>query len=258
MKPWGILIFILLPAQLFAQNVSGVVIDKFTKQPVAYAAVTTAYLSTYTSDAGGFNLQDIHPGDTISITCMNYKPLKLAWHAGVADTIYLQQVSILLRDVAITAQHNHKLDSIRTRNEFLSIFGYRNPTIKDAFITKNPYLYVPYNYIDAPNSTTSIVSVNLLEVVGLLSKDDDPSAKLKKVLLKDEESNYVDRVFSKQKVTAITSLKNDSLRDFMAQYRPTLAAAKKMTDYDALIYIKKSYDEFIRYYDPKKQISFGK
>jgi hypothetical protein len=249
MKLWGILILVLLSAKLFAQNLNGLVVDKSTKQPVAYAEVTISYISTYTSEAGKFNIAKIHPGDTIRITCMNYKPLKFTYHPGNADTIYLQQISILLRGVSIRAKHDHKVDSIRNRNEFSTIFNYKNPGLKDMFIAKNPYLYVPYNYIDAPNSTASIVSVNLLSLIEILSKNKEQSSKLQKTLLHDEQSNYIERAFSKQKIMAITNLHDDSLQDFMTDYRPTIEQVKKMTDYEMFIYIKTCYVDLKKTYN---------
>lgn len=110
----------------------------------------------------------------------------------------------------------------------------------------------------ATNSTASIVSVNLLSLVSLLSKkSNDPTSKLQQTLLKDEETAYVDRMFSKQKITTLTSLKGDSLLDFMDDYRPTIKQAKEMTDYEMMLYIKKSYAEFIKTYDASNRSPFS-
>jgi len=258
MRIWYTFILLLVSSRLFAQQLSGTVIDKATKEPVDYATVSTANISTYTTGNGKFSLSTIHLGDTLRVNCMGYKPYKLAVSAIKNDTltIYLQQVSILLRDVAVRAKHDRTLDSIRTRKEFSSIFGYQNLTYKDMFITKDPYVYVPYNYIDAPNSTASIVSVNLLSVIGLLDKNKNSSSKLQKTLLQDEQDNYIDREFSKQKIMALTNLKGDSLVDFMATYRPTIKQAQKMNDYEMSIYIKDSFAEFKQSYSKEEQSPF--
>ena len=73
----------------------------------------------------------------------------------------------------------------------------------------------------------------------------------------DEENTYVDRTFSKQRITELTNLKGDSLLNFMDDYRPTISQAKKMTDYDMVIYIKKSYADFINNYKHEKQSPFS-
>jgi hypothetical protein len=239
-----------LPVRLFAQHLSGTVIDRFTKLPVAYANITVGYLSLSASITGKFILTDIKQGDVVTISSIGYKPYNFTYNTAEPDTltVYLEQLSIVLKDVTIRSKHDAKLDSIRNRNDFASIFAYKKPTIKDIFITKSPYVYVPYNYINAPNSTASIVSVNMLSVIGLLSKNKTPESKLQKELLDDEESNYIDRTFSKQKVISITNLKGDSLHDFMDEYRPTLKQVKKMNDYELGLYIRKSYAEFIKTY----------
>jgi len=253
------LILLAFSAGIYAQQISGRVLDKETKKPVVFATLATRYVTAFTSEDGEFSLRNLHRGDTITISSMGYKPYKMAVKTNNTDTltIYLQQVSILLRDVSVRARHDQKLDSIRNRREFESAFNYHDPTIKDVFITKNPYAYIPNNYIDATNSTASIVSVNLLSVVSLLSKNKNTSSKLQQVLIKDEEGNYIDRVFSRKKIIAITNMHGDSLQDFMSEYRPSLPQAKKMTDYEMLLYIKTSYSDFIKNYDHAKQSPFG-
>jgi len=91
---------------------------------------------------------------------------------------------------------------------------------------------------------TTLLSVNLISVLDLLNKNNAPVSKLQQTLLKDEQDEYVDRVFSRQKVMELTHLKRDSLQNFMDKYRPSSKAAHTMNDYDVMIYIKKCYTEF--------------
>ena len=149
MKSRYILLFILLPFRLFAQQLNGIVIDKNTNIPVIYANVSTASLQAVTSYSGQFMLTAIHRGDTIRVTCIGYRPYKRVYNKAKSDTIiiYLQQSSILLRDVNVKARHDFKLDSINMRRQFSAIFNYKAPTFKDLFITTDPYVYIPYDYI---------------------------------------------------------------------------------------------------------------
>jgi hypothetical protein len=103
-------------------------------------------------------------------------------------------------------------------------------------------------YSPFQNSTSSLIGVNLLSVIGLLSKKNAPVSKMQKQLIKDEEYNYVDHIFSKEKVQSLTSLKGDSLQNFINEYRPSIKEVKQMTDYQVIIYIKKSYETFIKTY----------
>jgi hypothetical protein len=241
------LLILISPHRIFAQQLSGTILDRQNGQPIIYASVYAAGSSSLTSFSGQFSLQGLHRGDTIKITCVGYRPYKRAYTGADTMLIYLQPGSIMLRDVNVKARHNFKLDSINLRKQYASVFGYKD-NFGDIFITRDPYEYVPNNYINAPNSTADIVSVNLLSVISLLNKNKAPVTKLQRTLLEDEESTYVDRRFSKEKITTITNLKGDSLQDFMNNYRPTITQVKKMTDYDLIRYIKKSYAEFIKTY----------
>ena len=46
--------------------------------------------------------------------------------------------------------------------------------------------------------------------------------------------------------------------DFMDAYRPTIKQVKKMTDYEMVVYIKKSYADFQKTYNAEKHSPFAK
>jgi hypothetical protein len=232
--------------QLFAQRISGIVVDKNTLLPIIHATATTLSQRVSTSVGGLFTIHNIHKGDTITISCVGYQSHKLVYYQPVSDTlrIYLDQNITSLKTVTIMGRRDTKADSIRLRKEFAPVFNQKAPTFKDAFITHSPYKYIPNDYITSTNNMTTLLSINLLSVLDLLNKNKAPVSKLQKTLLKDEEYSYVDRVFSRQKVISITKLSGDSLQTFMDKYRPSSATAKTMTDYEVMLYIKKSYDEF--------------
>ena len=259
MKLTFILLFLILPYSVFSQQLTGTVIDRDTQLPIVFASVYNISINTVTSYAGHFAI-NLNPGDTLKITCVGYRPYKRAYSSIKSDTVivYLEQSSILLKDVNVKARHDFKQDSINMRRQFAAVFNYKAPTIKDMFITQDPHLYKPYDYISSPNNATQIVDVNLLSVISLLTKNKAPSTKLQQTLIKDEENTYVDRSFSKEKITALTKLKGDSLLAFMDDYRPTVEQAKSMTDYDMVVYIKKSYVEFLTYYKREERSPFEK
>lgn len=68
---------------------------------------------------------------------------------------------------------------------------------------------------------------------------------MQKKLLQEEKDNYATRVFSEEKVRSLTSLQGDSLQNFIDEYRPTADTVAQMSDYELLLYMKKSYEEFI-------------
>ena len=261
MKLRLILVLLLFPLQLLAQGIDGVVLDKVTHRPVPFATVAAGNSIAATNADGRFSIPNIAPGDSLKITSIGYKTYKTGIELSTPKsiTVYMMPVSILLNDVVVKLKHDPKLDSMRVRKEFAAAFDYKRPTFKDMFVTIDPYKYTPDDYIHSGNSTASLVSVNLLSVISLLSKkSNDPNSKLQQTLLRDEETEFVDRTFSKQKIRALTNLKGDSLLDFMDTYRPSIKQAKKMTDYEMVLYIKKSYADFLKTYDPEKHSPFAK
>jgi hypothetical protein len=247
--------FALFSLPAFAQRLSGIVVDRNTLLPIAHTTISIPSQTIFTSVTGQFTFTNIHKSDTVKVTCIGYKPHYLVYDQPVSDTIriYLEPGAIALKSVVITGRRDPKADSIRLRKEFAPVFEHKNATIKDAFITRDPYVYKPNDYITSTNNATTLISVNLLSVLDLLNKNNAHVSKLQKTLLKEEEYDFVDRKFSKQKVTEITRLKGDSLQTFMDKYRPSATDARKMTDYDVMIYIKKYYAEFTQPAQQKKK-----
>ena len=258
MKFTGLLMLLLFPLGVLAQNITGTVIDKNTNRPIAYATVSSSKYIVSTAADGIFHI-NVFPGDSIKVTCIGYQTFNMGISISTfsALIIYLQQTSILLQYVTVKTKHDPKIDSIRLRKQFAEVFNYQQMKFKDMFITVDPYKYVPYNYIDAPNSTAQIININLLSVIGYLERNKTQTTKLQRVLLKDEETEYVDRRFSKEKITELIKLKGDSLTDYMADYRPELKQMKKMSEYELIVYIRKSYVDFIKTYDPNGRLIFS-
>ena len=151
----------------------------------------------------------------------------------------------MLKPVTVFGKHDAGLDSIRLRQEYATVFTNKNKILKDAFITRSPNLYKPYDNLTAPNNTTTILSVNALQLVNnIFSKKKGETSKLQKTLLKEEENDFIDRTFSRQLVTQATGLKGDSLELFMNRYRPTATQLKSMTSYELIMYVKSNCQTF--------------
>jgi hypothetical protein len=149
-----------------------------------------------------------------------------------------------LKEVAVKGIRNYQQFNLNTRKEFASVFNYKAPTLKDIFIKKSPYTSASYSAFQP--STSSIASINVLSLIGSLNKSHSAETRLQKKLLREEGNNYVDQVFSVGKVRSLTSLQGDSLQLFMTKYAPSTAQAKQMNDYQILLYIKKSYVDFMK------------
>lgn len=242
------LIVILFSSPLFAQKINGLVFDKLTKQPVANANATLGLFRVSTTNTGAFMLNNVQPGDRIKISCIGYETYQVNVGLNIPDplVIWLVRANITLQELNIKGTRNYRRDSLQTRKEFKSVFNYKAPSFKDMLVARPKHNYFPKPNNRDVNSTSSVVSLNLMPLVSLLSSKKSPIAKLQQRLIKNEELNYVDQVFSRQKIVSLTNLKADSLDRFMDQYRPTIAEAKSMSSYQVLTYIKKSYVEFTK------------
>ena len=230
-----------------AQYLKGKVLDSLTAYPIASATVSGSSTSTSTQSNGRFSLLNSHVGDSVMVSCIGYKSFSLVIklrHLSDGVVINLHRTSIVLNPVTIIASHNYKTDSSRLRLEYASIFNYKAPGFKDVFISKTNSLFTPGSINRPTNSTSQIVSINVLSILALAGKNNTPVSKLQKTLLRDEAAAITDRTFSASQVTVLTKLTGDSLQKFMEAYRPSLLQLKKMSTYDLMIYIKDSYYKF--------------
>lgn len=244
------LILSLFTQQLFAQKLNGLVFDKETKQPVYNANIAMGLFRVVTSTDGRFTLNNVQLGDKLEISCVGYETYHMTVKVERADPeiIYLSRTSIALKEFKVMGMRKYRKDSLQTRQDFKSVFAYKppRPTIKNMFIFRSAATQPKtFNGRDI-NSTSSLVSLDLMPLLSMIGAKKNPVSKLQKRLLKKEDDNYVDQVFSKQQVAALTKLKEDSLENFITRYRPSVTAAKKMSGYEMITYIKKSYMEFIK------------
>jgi hypothetical protein len=248
MKVIVTLIIILFASPAMGQQLKGLLLGDFTRMPIVNAKVTAGKNAVLSNPSGVFNISIPPHTDSIRITAAGYQPYAFKPTGGNGkDTlvIYLNPVAYALKQVSIKGKRNLKADSVRLRKEFGAVFNYKGPTLGNIFYNRPmPNMNIPDDHITAPNNATSIIGFDLLSVASLLSKKKDKTTHLQNVLLKEEASNYTDQVFSRQKVSNLTNLKGDSLQKFMDKYRPDISRLRKMTDYELVTYIKKSYAEF--------------
>jgi hypothetical protein len=220
-------------ASAFGQKVSGVVLDKTTRQPIISALVKAGNSAIRTNNIGQFEIDVPDPGDSIKVTALGYKTSIFSpGKPGVFLTIQLEPKVTKLNEVVIHGTRDFKPDSLENRAAFAKQFNYKPPTVMDAFSTTN-------------NGLPGIfLSVNPVTLIRALNKKNLPEYKFKQLLIKDEHDQYIDEHFNRGIVSRITVLKGDTLYEFLTRYRPTLAFTKKATDYDMEVYIKDCYKKF--------------
>ncbi|MBY0543255.1 MAG: carboxypeptidase-like regulatory domain-containing protein [Sphingobacteriaceae bacterium] len=246
MRLYLLLLLILFANPLNAQTINGTVLDALTKMPISNAQIITPISTSLTNNAGKFELTNIKIGDKFAIRILGYETSEFTIN-NVTDSlrIFLKQNIFQLNEVMVKTKRNYRNDSLRLRKEYAAVFAYKPPNLTDMFIKVDPSYRSPFANIN-PNSTASIIKFNALSAFSLFGKKKNANSKLKTILLKTEETNYVDHLFSEEKVADITKLKGDSLVNFMNTYRPSILALKKMTGYELIKYIKTSYVEFIK------------
>ena len=221
-----------------AQNLTGVVKDATTHLPIGNVQVYSLKSSTSTDENGRFKIENLMKGSNLSFRIMGYETVELVFGGSVTDTIiYLNVNPIYLKEIKVQTNRNYKRDSINLRRDYAKVFNSKQTKIGDLFIKKSAGERSINSHLN-PNSTSSLVSVNLLKVASLLSRKRDPLQKFKSTLLRDEEDRYIDHIFSKEKVGQLTELKGDSLTIFINKYRPNAQTLKKMTPYELTMYIK--------------------
>ena len=243
----------LLPLFLFitnfssAQDLKGTIKDKYSGNYLNGVSIRVASRITYSDAYGRFSLSNIKLGDTITFSSIGYQELNhIVYYVNNGDLdIYMEQKTILLDEIKVSALRNYSADSLKFRREFAKTFNYSRPKFKDIFVPKDYSSNVPKPYYQANNSTASLISIDVLSVISLLGKDSSPQSKLQKKLIKEEEERYIDNTFSKHMIQNLTGLKGDSLEIFMQLYRPNVDSAKSMSEYEIIMYIKNSHDEYV-------------
>ncbi|MFC6102026.1 hypothetical protein [Olivibacter domesticus] len=150
------------------------------------------------------------------------------------DTLQNKQKTILLNEVNIYSRPTYKTDSLSLRKDFSPVFNYRRPTFTSIFSNTSS--------ARSANSTSSILTLDVLRVVSLFGKKKDKTYKLQQLLIEEEKERYIDHIFSKSEIKKLTHLTDDSLTLFIEQYRAGIYPLEDQ--YNRLMYIKKSLAEF--------------
>jgi hypothetical protein len=249
-------IFFLLIANVCrSQKISGTILDSENKMPIYHANISNRKAVTFSDLQGAFTLAAIKEHDTLLISKDGFRTRAVILReqrTGGVLLIYLSRIAVALKEVQIKAKERYKQDSLRIRKDFSNVFNYKPPGITHAFISRSAENRFGGFKDPNSNSTASIVNLDVLQIVGMFAKRKNSVSKLQKIMLQEEQNKSVDQSFSKPRISTITSLTGDSLLMFMNQYRPSAMEIQSMTDYELLLYIKRSYKKFIKM-DEKKE-----
>ncbi|RFZ82194.1 hypothetical protein DYU05_16375 [Mucilaginibacter terrenus] len=234
MKYLLVLICLTVSTNIKSQTLTGRLIDQETRLPLKYIFVTSSLGGEFTDEGGNFTVKVRNFSDTVHINTMGYESFNLPavlW-GNFRRVIQLKPKPIGLNEVKIMAKRNYFKDSVSLRREFAKQFGYAGPKLTD--VLRPTSSNVPFAF----------ATVDLLSLFGALTKNKNAQSRLQKQLLKDEQARHIDRRFNQSMVTRITNLQGDSLENFLSGYRPSSALLDKLSDYDLILYVRKSAAEF--------------
>ncbi|MBS1932665.1 MAG: hypothetical protein JST96_01610, partial [Bacteroidetes bacterium] len=85
-----------------------------------------------------------------------------------------------------------------------------------------------------------------LSPVTYFSTEEKQKRKLRERLSYDEQQYYIDYKFSEVEIINLTHLQGDSLKQFMAKYRPSYRFCRKSTPESMQVYILDSQKQFMK------------
>lgn len=208
-------------------RVSGMVADMEAK--TGLPAVTIQNLrtkeGTLSSENGRFFIQG-EPGDTVVFTMLGYATQHEVIPAAGSMIIYMNRRIYDLNQATVRSRNYHQ-DSIATREEYGKYFNYHKPGAMDVLKT-------------LPSSPITALSYLVP------SKVRKQKEHFQNTLVTFEKEKFVDYRYNPDLVARMTKLEPPELDSFMQKYHPTYDFLKTATDYDLLLYIKQSFEQYKR------------
>jgi hypothetical protein len=224
-------LFSLISTGVFAQEKSldGIAFDRNSKERIAQVNIRNVATgkAMYNNLKGEFVI-NAQIGDKLIFTKLNYRPDTITVQNYTSLAVYIQPLSIQLREVTIH-------DTLATPEQQLEA-------------TKRNY----------PNIYGSIANTDLLSVgadgaglsidglYNMFSRSGRNAAHLRENIQQDYYQNVIDYRFNKTMVGRITGLKDGQLADFMQKYRPGYYTVITASDYDFITYIKSNLRRYLR------------
>lgn len=221
--------FLLATSTLIAQDsvrgrVNNYTFDSLSPLPGASVLNAMSGQSVNTDQYGNYTIK-ARLKDRIVFSHVNFTSDSIIVEAQLFISGYdaaLIEKTLLLNTVVVEA--SYKRDSIRRMGAYSKIFEKQpgitggNTPAYGAGVTISPFSYY--------------------------SKQAKQERRLKQRLIKHEEEEYVDYVFSKERVRQLTGLEENSLQKFLLIYRPTYKLSRQL-GYDGMsFYINDKFKEF--------------
>ena len=212
-------------------KVSGRVFDMSQSVPLGAVSVLSTGGTGTMTDSTGFYTIYVHENDSIwfsyldkptpkypVLSIRNIQNFEIALHVNVTE----------LKEVFVKSR-GYKLDSLRNREEYAKAFDFKKPGIG---INLNP---------------GGAVGLDLDEFIRIFQFSRNKRMVLfRERLLREEQERFIQHRFTKSLVKYITNLQGAELDTFMRRYQPDIIFTQFSTDYEFRLYIKQSYEKYIR------------
>jgi hypothetical protein len=210
-----------LCGQLQAQEkmLAGYIKDSMTRNAIASATISNrnTRIVAETGSNGFFSIA-VHPGDLLFFSAPGYKPDTLRYFYNIADTIHVELQLDIKSSLNVTvtthAYTKYQQDSAQRRAEFMEDAGPKTKSFSKA------------------NSGAGIG----LNLDALFKKKDRQVRVNMKRFEEREKELYIDSRFTPEMVQYYTRLKNDSLVNFMRDYRPDYNWLRRNTSQEAMLF----------------------
>lgn len=207
-------------------RVAGMVTDEDTKTGLPAVTIINKRNNTGTlsSESGRFYIEAM-PGDTLEFSMLSYMRKEvLAPAMSATINVSLTKRIFGLQEVNVKGR-NYQRDSAALRDEYGKYFNYKKPGAVDVLKT------LPANPITALSYLVP-------------SKARKRKEQFHEQLVYWEKEKYIDYRYSPEVVARMTKLDGAELDSFMLKYRPSSQFAQEANEYDFLLYIKRTFEEY--------------
>lgn len=223
-----LLLLAIIPIKSISQwvTISGTVYDITKKTPVEYVSVlSTRGQGTVTDSVGHYDII-VRENDSIYFSFLNKPTAKYAVkniQSPDGFNISIQKKISELPGIYLK-QRNHKMDSMRNREEYEKIFNYKKPGVSISI---------------APGMAAGL---DLDEFIRMFQfRKNRRMASFQERLVKEEQDNYIKHRFGKGLVKKLTGLEAPEIDSFMKEYKPTLLMVQQMNDLELGQFIVEAY-----------------
>ncbi|NIG52794.1 carboxypeptidase-like regulatory domain-containing protein [Chitinophaga sp. Cy-1792] len=219
-------LFINLQDTVAQVRLSGMVADQDTKTGIPFVSIVNkrAMTGTLSTESGRFYLEGM-AGDTIEFSMIGYATRVVVMPGMSASMdVLLQKRLYELEGVNVQGKSHYK-DSLAMREEYNRYFNYKKPGAMDVLKT------LPANPVTALSYLVP-------------SKARKRKEEFRGQLEYWEKEKYIDYRYSPEIVGRMTKLQSPELDSFMYKYRPGYDFLNAASEYDLLLYIKNSFEEY--------------